>query len=285
MGNGLRKCEAHRRPAQRGALGCAGFTLGLLLAAAAPAAEPGPPRGAAGPGITRVAGVSGVEGVQPQLTVPAALAALGAAKYAQRDRAEHFLLQQPPDQLAAVEKALVATRDSEVLSRLTRVAMHLFLKARTRFAGPASLLGIGLSLDTVRLGPRDEDLRMAVVVTETQPGFPSAEVLRVGDRVIALNGEPFPLDMTFDSFRRHVNTTPPGTIIQLTVLRGRQPLQLSLRLAGVPEEGIIAVGEYVQQRAVAARAYVQQLRAAAALPVTIPTAEETGSPPATDIKF
>ena len=189
----------------------------------------------------------------------AAIAQLAARQFARRDAAEHYLIQQAATELPAIERALDESRDAEVIVRLARIAEHLFLKARTPFEGHASLLGISLGLVQVRTGTDADSRRRAILVNELQPGFPAAEVLRPGDRIIALNHEPFPPDMNIEEFRRTVNTAAPGTVLKLTVLRGRKQLDVGVRLAGVPEEGALAISEFVQQRRIAAALYLQQL--------------------------
>jgi hypothetical protein len=207
-------------------------------------------------------------------TIESAIAQLNAPKYSIRDWAQHYLMQQSPDSLPVIEKALDSAGDAETAMRLSSVAMHLFLKGRTQFDGRASVLGISLGIETVRLGPHEGDERTAVAVMDLQPGFPAAEVLRVGDRILMINNEPLPSDMTIESFRQHVNTAQPGTVIQLRVLRGRQQVAVSVRLAGVPEEGALAIQQFVHWRSAAAKAYLDQLHCRPEVPLVIRTPED-----------
>ncbi len=170
-----------------------------------------------------------------------------------------FLLRQPATARADIESALCKATDPEAVTRLCRVAVHLYLKAETPLQGPAAILGIGLAMEPVRLGPRGDDFRMAVAVMALQPGFPAAEVLQPGDCLIALDSVPFTDDTTIDWFRQQINTMPAGRVLHLTILRGQQQLNVEVQLAGVPEEGVSAIAEYIHARNLKAAAYLDRL--------------------------
>lgn len=181
-------------------------------------------------------------------TLDEAVEALAATDWATRDAAEHWLLRQPAVIRSDIEQKLDETTDPEVASRLEDVALHLYLKSLTPLHGKASMLGISLGLEPVRLGAKGEDVRMAVAVMALQPGFPAAEVLRVGDRVVGMAGQPFGLDMTVENFRSRINALAPGDTIELTVRRGKDELKLPVTLAGVPDEGVAAMSNYMDHR-------------------------------------
>jgi C-terminal processing protease CtpA/Prc len=212
-------------------------------------------------------------------TIESAIAQLDSPKYAIRDWAQHFLMRQSPDDLPTIEKALESATDAETVMRLNYVAAHLFLKGRTQFDGRASLLGISLGIESAHLGQPNGDGRVVVAVTDLQPGFPAAEVLRPGDRILAINSEPLPSDTTVESFRQHVNAALPGTVMRLQILRGREQSQVSVRLAGVPEEGAEAIQNFVRLRLAAAKGYLESIRSTHESPVIIHTSEENDAPP------
>src|SRR6185436_16467284 len=90
--------------------------------------------------------------------------------------------------------------DSEAIARLTEVACHLYLKPRTPLKGKISLLGLQFDTALMRLDPRTDEIAMTVCVKELKPGFPAAQALEVGDRLIAINGKKFPEEMASTDF-------------------------------------------------------------------------------------
>lgn len=188
-----------------------------------------------------------------------AIEQLGATEWAVRDAAQTYLLGQPAQQRSDIEQKLLRTEDPEVALRLQQIAIHLFLKAQTRFEGQASLLGISLYPEPIRMGARGDDVRMAITVMELQPGFPAAEILRAGDRIVGVNNRPFGIEMTVERFRQHVNTSQPGQQMNLLILRGKDEKRVNVTLAGVPEQGIASLSDYMQNRNLRARLYTQEL--------------------------
>ena len=125
--------------------------------------------------------------------------ALCSSVYQERDQATQALLRLPPDRLSDIVAALERESDSEAVARLMQVAAHLYLKPRTAMQRPSllglwfkeemvSMLGLRFKLDPVRIDPHDEDLSMTIAVTELQPGFPAYQILRLGDRIVGING-------------------------------------------------------------------------------------------------
>jgi hypothetical protein len=150
---------------------------------------------------------------QPESTTQLAklIEALSSPQFTTREEATYALLRLPTNRRPDIETALARTTDAEAIARLTRVALHLFLKGQTPLVGTAALLGIAPNIEPVRLGKNNGDLRMCVAVGETQLGFPAAEQLRCGDRIMAINGRNFALDLTFEEFRQTINAQTPGT--------------------------------------------------------------------------
>src|SRR4051812_31644122 len=131
----------------------------------------------------------------------AVLADLRSDDYAKRERATHDLLLLPPQRLEEIRQLLDREQDPEVLARLQQVAVHLFLKARTPLTeGEGALLGVrsdDLSFEQMRVDPGQPNLQMTIAINEIEPGFPAAQVLFPGDRLIAIDGERFEVDMDF----------------------------------------------------------------------------------------
>jgi hypothetical protein len=152
------------------------------------------------------------------------------------------------------------------------VALHLYMKASTPLEGKASMLGIALSLETLRLGEKGNEVRAAITVMELQPGFPAAEILRPGDRIVAVNGEALPEDFTIQEFQQFINTSKPGSKVRLTVVRGKEQLKLDVPLAGLKEAGAPFITEFMSQRMMRAESYLLELKTGAARPLTFPDA-------------
>ncbi len=152
-------------------------------------------------------------------TIETSIAQLTAQNFSTRDNAEHYLMRQSPENLATIELALATAEDSEAVMRLTRIAMHLYLKGRTQFVGQASILGIRMNMKMGNFELNHKAMQKMITVMELQPGFPAAEVLYPGDQIIGINHEPFGPDMEIDWFPRLINTFVPGTTVQFTILR------------------------------------------------------------------
>jgi hypothetical protein len=193
---------------------------------------------------------------------------LKSAKYQEREEATQTLMRWPVQRRSEIEQALSKETDLEAITRLTRVAVHMMLKGHTSLDGPVSLLGITLTVEGWREGgdkdkDKDKDageLRAAVVVTGVQPGFPAAEVLQAGDRIVAVDGKPFDAGFTFEDFRGLVGRQHAGTIMQMTVVRSGKAMRVGVRLAGLSEAEMMSVTEFVGQRLRQSAEYVKSLK-------------------------
>jgi predicted metalloprotease with PDZ domain len=155
--------------------------------------------------------------------------------------------------LPAVESALRQAQDPETVARLKRVGLHLHLKAETGFQGPLALLGIAFSLEPVQIGVHGEPMMSAEVVY-TEPGFPAAEALRSGDRLVGMGGKAFGITMSEDNFRARISGSEAGSVVKFMVIRNGRLMQLAVRLAAVPA-GVMDLQSYVDSRHASAAAY------------------------------
>jgi predicted metalloprotease with PDZ domain len=184
---------------------------------------------------------------------------LHSPRYAVRETATLELLRLSADHRPAIEQALAHESDPEAAMRLQRAAVHLLMKARTPIGGDIGVLGISLMIEAVQLDPRRPNVQMTVVVIKTQPGFPAAEVLEPCDRILGINGERFTLQTSADDFRRKINDTPPGTVMQVSVLRDGKILELPVRVAGLRTEDAPLLMSIVQQRDALITSYTESL--------------------------
>ncbi len=135
---------------------------------------------------------------------------LHSTRYATREAATLGLMRLDAERGAEVEAALARETDPETVTRLKRVAVHLYMKVRTPLAGDIGVLGILLRTEAIQLDPKNSTVQMAVVVMKTQPGFPSAEALENGDRILGINGERFTYQSSSIDFQRKINATAPA---------------------------------------------------------------------------
>jgi C-terminal processing protease CtpA/Prc len=199
-----------------------------------------------------------------QTTAPAdPLAALiqqlHSPRYATRAAATQELLHLNPDRRPMIEEALAHETDPEAATRLEQVAVHLLMKGRTLIEGDIGVLGISLQMEAVQLDPKQPTVQMSIVVLKTQPGFPAAEELDPCDRILGINGERFTLQTTADDFRRKINDTPPGTVLQFSVLRDGKRLDIPVRVAGLRTEDAPLLLAIVQQRDSLIASYLESL--------------------------
>jgi C-terminal processing protease CtpA/Prc len=187
------------------------------------------------------------------------MAALHSEKYQVREDATMALLRLPAERLSDIEQALAAEADPEAIVRLTRVAVHLYLKARTSMVPSDhawSMMGIALAVEPIVLDPKDEEAHAAIVVTDVKSGFPAMETLKPGDRIIGLAGKTFPGEYEVGDFQREINGKLPGDFVDLTVLRNHKQFQASVQLAARTMDA----GPFIEQREEWTREYLLTLK-------------------------
>ncbi len=162
----------------------------------------------------------------------------------QREDATEKLLRLPPARLDDIAAALEKATDPEAIARLQAVAAHLYLKPRTLISQPSlmglwfkdpaiSLLGISYFLQDVQLNKDDLGTSHVAVVSNLEPGFPAAQMLRVGDRIFAFNGKSFPEDLDpLDGFPQLVRKFSPGDLVRVGILRAGQQMEVTVEMGG-----------------------------------------------------
>lgn len=207
------------------------------------------------------------------------IAALRSTTFAEREAATRTLLRLPPPRLKDVVDALAVESDAEAIARLTQVAGHLYLKPRTSvrmldsflggwFKQPNPLartcmLGTKFKLEWVKLHPTDTAPTMTVVITELQPGFPAAQTLINGDRIITFDGKGFPGDLSVDDrshFQKRVFDLWPRQMVPVSLLRDGKVLELPVQLAGMPGAGAMDLAEQVDLRGTELARFLARLK-------------------------
>ena len=99
--------------------------------------------------------------------------------------------------------------------------------------GKLGFIGIGLKITTA--GKLPQPARRAVLTTVTIPGVPGYACLRLGDLILALDGEilarpdnPVAAEQTFQQM---IGSQRAGQIVTLMVRRGRSDIELAFPLA------------------------------------------------------
>ncbi len=184
---------------------------------------------------------------------------LRASDYATREKGTVGLMGLGAEKLSEVEGALAKESDPEVIARLERVAVHLFMKARTGLQGDVGVLGISLQPSLVQLDAKSPAVAVSIMVVKTQPGFPAAEVLEPFDQVIAVNGERFFQEDASDSFRGKVNASAPGSVVRMTIVRDGKVMDVGVRVAGLAERDVPLFQAIVAKRDEIAREFLAAL--------------------------
>ena len=184
--------------------------------------------------------------------------------YAAREAATQALMRLSADHRPEIEAALAKTSNQEGITRLEKVAVHLFMKEQTTFEGKIGLMGVSMASEMVQLDPKSPTYQTCIVVWKTQPGFPAAEVLQPADRLIAVNGEPFPPEAPGqdprETFRRMINSAGGGAVLNFTLIRNGKMMDVKVRLAGIREEDVNFILQIVEARDRAAEDYRASLR-------------------------
>ncbi|MCL2640244.1 MAG: PDZ domain-containing protein [Phycisphaerales bacterium] len=176
--------------------------------------------------------------------------------FRERERASDQLLRLPFERLSEIEHVLALETDAEVIARLTEVALHLYLKDPriTPLEGQAGLLGISLDIE-----PRNGG--WAIIVMEAKPGFPAYEVLRAGDRILAIDEQVLGTGYSIEAFRERVSATAAGAFLNVTLLRDGKTFPAKVQVAGLEQKGDDFVMNFIERRARLGRLYLSQLRA------------------------
>ena len=163
---------------------------------------------------------------------------LASDRWSVRSRAQSFLMREKPSRLPAVLIDLRRTRSAEQANRLLKVALQLYLMARTPvLGGSMPFLGVQYDMQPVRVSLHGRHIGCeAAMVVAVLPGFPAAAVLHTTDLIIGINGRIFPQWMTANDFRRQIHELKPGDVVRLTVIRGPSVVSLAVPLVGVPQD-------------------------------------------------
>jgi S1-C subfamily serine protease len=117
------------------------------------------------------------------------------------------------------------------------------------------ITGLSFEANTESEGP--DAGRVSIGVTEVQPGFPAAQALFPGDRILGIDGEMFGKSMDWNQFRTIVTSHMAGTTVHFAVLRDGKTLDVAVQTVFLaPSEKVQAA---MDQREEATRRFLQTL--------------------------
>ncbi len=160
------------------------------------------------------------------------LARLNDPAYDVREDALSELLADEAMDEEKITALLQRSDTAEQRHRLLAAARHHVLRAaRQTDFGQGENASLGVSHDAVnRVDPAGNPTG-AVQIILTLPGFPGHAVLRSGDLITAIDGKPFPPNLSRDRFAAIIRGYAPGDTITLSVQRGERELELKATLA------------------------------------------------------
>ncbi|HUO07239.1 MAG TPA: PDZ domain-containing protein [Phycisphaerae bacterium] len=185
-----------------------------------------------------------------------------SADYTTREAATQALMRLSPYHRGEIEAALARTSNEEAITRLEKAAVHLYMKPQISLSGEVGFLGVHMTDELLQLDPKSGAVQSCIVVWKTQPGFPSAEVLEPGDRIIGINGERFSPDMSPDLFKEMIQKSRGGSVLQLSLIRNGRLMDVKVQLAGLRSEDTnpAAIADIVGARDRAAAEYRASLK-------------------------
>lgn len=219
---------------------------------------PGRPRVTGGAGFIRIGVMAmlALTGLNPPMATAAkpkenlirAISQLASDRWRVRSHAQQWLLRQKSSTLSPLFSKLLQTQIIEQKTRLMRICLQALLSHVEFAAGPRPLIGINFFPRHLTLTVKKKIIRLNVAqVISVLPGFPAGRVLQSGDIILALNSHPFPHGTNEYTFPLMLGAYPPGTTVNLLVMRGRKLRILPIQLVGVPASPA-AIIPLMQQR-------------------------------------
>ena len=212
-------------------LGCLVLFSGVLLQ---PAVSPGSPPVGAEASQLPMAG-------QPpasQLTVSDLIDSLGSPDYDERRRATEGLKSKDKSFTVELKRIYRSEHDHEIRLRLLEIAEHLFMRTAQEQMG--GFLGISLRAVDDGDDPRLSEGQAAIRVEQVLPGTAADRAgLLVKDLIIAIEDEELEITKNDRSaFIALVGSKPPGTTMQLVILRDKDPFLATVVLGHKPVIGL-----------------------------------------------
>ncbi len=149
-----------------------------------------------------------------------------------RERATEALLSDESLTEAQLLELMRGATTAEQRHRLLAVARHHTLR-RARLADfpEDEAASLGISHDAISRHNDPSRQAGAVRVVLPLPGFPGYNHLRAGDLIVALDGKPFPADLSREFFAATIRGMKPGQQVTMKVQRGDREFDAKVTLA------------------------------------------------------
>jgi len=153
-----------------------------------------------------------------------------------RGEATQRLLTNEQISLDHIAKLYAQADQPEQRHRLLHIARHHALRQiRMETFNQKGRGAIGIRHDSFSADQFPNLNQPGVIVIKTFPGFPGHAHLQPGDLILAIDGQPFPADLTAtktaNQFIRAVQAHPAGALVRFTVYRNDQQIPVQLHLA------------------------------------------------------
>jgi C-terminal processing protease CtpA/Prc len=173
----------------------------------------------------------------PAGAVAPLVATLGDAAYARRELAQRQLIErglaEPEPVLDECLRAMAATRDPEVRTRLRQVLAAVVDAAIYR--RPRSYLGIQLNQKVQAAA--DGEPRIGIEVASIVPNSPAARAdVQPGDAIRRVDGRDVSGEKALTEFVQYVQSRQPGTRLRLGLGRGADALTIEAVVEPMPAE-------------------------------------------------
>lgn len=154
---------------------------------------------------------------------------LSNESWEQRERVTTELLAHPDIPMQRFQQLIEQADTLEAQRRLLNIARHHFIRQRVLKhcpqQGDVAVGFINILADPVEL---DGSRRYALFVANPLPGMPAYEQLRIGDRVLRVDGVWLSEVETQQSFSEVANRKEVGDTLELLIWRDGQPLELRI---------------------------------------------------------
>ncbi|HEY1685553.1 MAG TPA: PDZ domain-containing protein [Tepidisphaeraceae bacterium] len=170
------------------------------------------------------------------IDIPATLQNLNNPDPAIRDQARQDLMAIHRSQLDDLRQAAIRAMplSPEQIASLHEIVMQVILADAAHQADATSQRGfLGASPMVQQITGPDNKPRMAILITQRIPGFDAYRLLRNGDIILSIDGDP---NTTRDiqTFMATIQTHAPGQQLRLQVLRDQQKIDITLELTARP---------------------------------------------------